>query len=245
MATECDIAWTLVGQAAQGARDRELLDVVQRCEGETAIQLKWLQHAHEGGGAAGAGGRVSDRAGARRCCGRSATRCRSASWRWRPGRCWSAASSSAGCQPADGRDVALILHRLRLPAPARVLGVRLPGARRRRRHRRWASWPGPGSRSGSSRLTAPPGVDQRRARPPATRLRREAARPRGRRGDRQAVAPAVLTTAGLRFLHRALPADGRRLGRPSRAWSASSCGPGGRRRRRPGGLLIEIEFAER
>jgi len=43
MATECDIAWTLVGQAAQGARDRELLGVVQRCEGETAVQLKWLK----------------------------------------------------------------------------------------------------------------------------------------------------------------------------------------------------------
>jgi hypothetical protein len=43
MATECDMAWTLVGQAAQGARDRELLAVVARCEGETAIQLKWLR----------------------------------------------------------------------------------------------------------------------------------------------------------------------------------------------------------
>jgi len=43
MATECDLAWTLVGQAAQGARDRELLDVVARCEGETAIQIKWLR----------------------------------------------------------------------------------------------------------------------------------------------------------------------------------------------------------
>jgi hypothetical protein len=43
MATECDMAWTLVGQAAQGARDRELLAVVGRCEGETAIQLKWLR----------------------------------------------------------------------------------------------------------------------------------------------------------------------------------------------------------
>jgi hypothetical protein len=43
MATECDIAWTLVGQAAQGARDRELFAVVGRCEGETAIQLKWLR----------------------------------------------------------------------------------------------------------------------------------------------------------------------------------------------------------
>jgi hypothetical protein len=43
MATECDIAWTLVGQAAQGARDEELLGVVQGCEGETATQLKWLK----------------------------------------------------------------------------------------------------------------------------------------------------------------------------------------------------------
>jgi hypothetical protein len=43
MATQCDIAWTLVGQAAQGARDTDLLEVVQDCEGETAIQLKWLK----------------------------------------------------------------------------------------------------------------------------------------------------------------------------------------------------------
>ena len=43
MASECDIAWTLIGQAAQGARDRELLEVVQGCEGETAIQLAWLR----------------------------------------------------------------------------------------------------------------------------------------------------------------------------------------------------------
>ena len=43
MATECDLSWTLVGQAAQGARDRELLGVVQNCEQESATQLKWLQ----------------------------------------------------------------------------------------------------------------------------------------------------------------------------------------------------------
>jgi hypothetical protein len=43
MASECDITWTLVGQAAQGARDTDLLDVVQSCEGETATQLKWLK----------------------------------------------------------------------------------------------------------------------------------------------------------------------------------------------------------
>ena len=43
MACECDMAWTLVGQAAQGLRDQDLLEVVQACEGETAIQLKWLR----------------------------------------------------------------------------------------------------------------------------------------------------------------------------------------------------------
>ena len=42
MACECDVAWKLVGQAAQGARDRELLDVVQGCQGETELALKWL-----------------------------------------------------------------------------------------------------------------------------------------------------------------------------------------------------------
>jgi hypothetical protein len=43
MACGCDMAWTLVGQAAQGARDRDLLEAVQGCEGETAAQLAWLR----------------------------------------------------------------------------------------------------------------------------------------------------------------------------------------------------------
>ena len=43
MACECDIAWTLVGQAAQGAHDAELIGVVQSCESETAQQLAWLR----------------------------------------------------------------------------------------------------------------------------------------------------------------------------------------------------------
>ena len=43
MATECEITWALVGQAAQGARDADLLEVVQGCEGEVAAQLKWLR----------------------------------------------------------------------------------------------------------------------------------------------------------------------------------------------------------
>jgi hypothetical protein len=43
MAAECDITWTLVGQAAKGLRDEEMLSAVEACEGETAIQLKWLR----------------------------------------------------------------------------------------------------------------------------------------------------------------------------------------------------------
>ena len=43
MAAECDMAWTLVGQAAHGARDEELVRVVERCEHETAIQMRWLR----------------------------------------------------------------------------------------------------------------------------------------------------------------------------------------------------------
>ena len=43
MAAECDICWTVVGQAAQGIRDEELLRAVQDCEQETAVQLAWLR----------------------------------------------------------------------------------------------------------------------------------------------------------------------------------------------------------
>lgn len=43
MATECDITWTLLGQAAQGTRDHELLEVVRSCEKETAIHVQWLK----------------------------------------------------------------------------------------------------------------------------------------------------------------------------------------------------------
>jgi hypothetical protein len=42
-ASACDIAWTIVGQAALGARNEELLAVVTACESETATQLKWLK----------------------------------------------------------------------------------------------------------------------------------------------------------------------------------------------------------
>lgn len=37
-----DIAWTVVGQAAKAARDKELIEIVTHCEGETSTQLKWL-----------------------------------------------------------------------------------------------------------------------------------------------------------------------------------------------------------
>lgn len=37
-----DISWTVVGQAAQAVRDRDLLAVVHFCEKETAAQLAWL-----------------------------------------------------------------------------------------------------------------------------------------------------------------------------------------------------------
>ncbi len=43
MACECDLAWTVVGQAAQGARDSELVDTVGACEAETATQIKWAR----------------------------------------------------------------------------------------------------------------------------------------------------------------------------------------------------------
>lgn len=43
MATECDLCWTLVGQAAQGVRDEELLRTVHAGDDETAVQLRWLR----------------------------------------------------------------------------------------------------------------------------------------------------------------------------------------------------------
>lgn len=43
MAAEVDISWTLIAQAAQGARDSDLLETVQGCEAETATQMAWLR----------------------------------------------------------------------------------------------------------------------------------------------------------------------------------------------------------
>jgi len=38
-----DTTWTVVGQVAKGARDQELIDVVEGCEQETTGQLAWLR----------------------------------------------------------------------------------------------------------------------------------------------------------------------------------------------------------
>lgn len=43
MATEVDISWTMIEMAAQGVRDKDLLEVVKACDGETEIQLAWLR----------------------------------------------------------------------------------------------------------------------------------------------------------------------------------------------------------
>jgi hypothetical protein len=43
MAAECDICWTVVGQAAAGARDTDLGDAVADGEKRTAGQLRWLR----------------------------------------------------------------------------------------------------------------------------------------------------------------------------------------------------------
>jgi hypothetical protein len=43
MVSACDISWTMIGQAAQGLRDPELLEIVNSCEGETYNQLKWIR----------------------------------------------------------------------------------------------------------------------------------------------------------------------------------------------------------
>jgi hypothetical protein len=42
VATECSVSWVVVGQAAAGARDTALGELVSQCEQDTARQLKWL-----------------------------------------------------------------------------------------------------------------------------------------------------------------------------------------------------------
>src|SRR4051794_20294445 len=42
-ASGCSIAWRLLGQAAQGARDAELIRVVDECDEQTTLQVRWLR----------------------------------------------------------------------------------------------------------------------------------------------------------------------------------------------------------
>lgn len=43
MATEADISWIVIKQAAQGLQDKDLVTVVEACEGDTAQQLKAIK----------------------------------------------------------------------------------------------------------------------------------------------------------------------------------------------------------
>lgn len=43
MASFCEVTWTMIGQAAQGTRDEELLEVARTCKGETGIMMKWSE----------------------------------------------------------------------------------------------------------------------------------------------------------------------------------------------------------
>jgi len=42
LASYLDMAWTLVGQAAKGARDQQLIQAVGQCAKQTEAQQKWL-----------------------------------------------------------------------------------------------------------------------------------------------------------------------------------------------------------
>ncbi|MGI5156416.1 hypothetical protein [Microbispora sp. CA-102843] len=43
LATECDLSWSVVAQAARGLRDDDLLGLTRHCAPETAVQLLWLR----------------------------------------------------------------------------------------------------------------------------------------------------------------------------------------------------------
>ena len=42
LASYLNVAWTVVGQAAKGARDQELIRAVEQCARETESQQRWL-----------------------------------------------------------------------------------------------------------------------------------------------------------------------------------------------------------
>jgi hypothetical protein len=43
LASFVELTWTVVGQAAQGLRDADLLEVVQSCDQDTTRQLDWIR----------------------------------------------------------------------------------------------------------------------------------------------------------------------------------------------------------
>ena len=43
MATECEIGWTAIGQAARGLRDEGLVAVVEHGDAEIKGQIAWLR----------------------------------------------------------------------------------------------------------------------------------------------------------------------------------------------------------
>lgn len=43
LANLVDCTWMMVKQAAQALRDRELLDIIARCDHETEVQISWLK----------------------------------------------------------------------------------------------------------------------------------------------------------------------------------------------------------
>lgn len=43
LASDVELSWRLIGQAAQAARDAALLVTARACEGETARQIHWLR----------------------------------------------------------------------------------------------------------------------------------------------------------------------------------------------------------
>ena len=42
LASLTDVTWTMIKQSAQALQDAELLGVVESCESETSVQLRWL-----------------------------------------------------------------------------------------------------------------------------------------------------------------------------------------------------------
>lgn len=43
LASLVDNTWTMLRQAGQALRDRELLEVVEACDAQTSVQLRWLR----------------------------------------------------------------------------------------------------------------------------------------------------------------------------------------------------------